>query len=304
MFTRQAANIAQALYLSGIPQASAAAAQNLMGQCRGFIEHRGPVRFDYTNPNFRLITPPLAPLTSGGGSGPPPEDFPPQDPGPSEEEQGEDPLDPPRPQDPEPPEHRRPQQPPFPGPGEGEPGFWSGTKDYYESDYTRINKRLRTISVRATDLRRHAVFPLNLNRANTFHSVDFKAHNFENGQRVDPLNPNARVTLEIEDRRDETAWNLRIKNLEVVDVLTDVALEQAVGGDWQLKFTKRSVRAFSPDPAVFVTFTMQSVNCLTDANLTPGSLDFPATQAWVLKTEAGTDASVPLADCEGYGPSS
>jgi hypothetical protein len=297
MFTRQAANIAQALYLSGLSQASASAAQNLLGQCRAFIEHRGPVRFDYTNPNFKLITPPLAPLTPFGGSGPPPEDFPPQDPGPEEEEVGDDPLNPKRPRDPNPLEHLNPQPQPPAGPGEGEPGDWPGDKDYYESEYIRINKRKRTISVRVNDLKRHTVSPLDLNKANTFHSVDFTYENYQNGLLVGPLDNNAKITLEIEDKRDETLWTLKVKNLESIDILTGVELVANDDGDWQLRFTKRTGWVFSPGPVTTETFTLEDVNALTGASLGASTLEFPATKAWVFKTDTGTDASIPLAEC-------
>ena len=300
MFTRQAANISQALYLSGLSQASAAAAQNLLGQCRATIEHRGPVRFDYTNPNFQLITPPLAPLAPGGGSGPGPESFPPVDPGPDEDEGGDSPRDgntPKPPKEPAPTEHKTPQPPPPDGPGEGAPVTWPGTRDYYESHFIRINKRERTISVRANDLKRHSVFPLDLNKGNTIHSVDFFAVNYENEQLVNAEDPNAKITLKVEDKRDDTTWTLKVRNLESIQILTSVELIKNSDDAWQLQFTKRSAHVFAPGPITYETFVMEDVNTLNEATLGSESLDFPATKVWVFKTDEGDDATIPLAEC-------
>lgn len=52
--------IYQSLIQAGLPAASASAFQNAVGQCRAPLTHRGPVQFDYTRPEMRLITPEAA----------------------------------------------------------------------------------------------------------------------------------------------------------------------------------------------------------------------------------------------------
>ena len=87
MFTRQAPSLANSLIQGGMPAQQASTLQNLMGQCRAPLEHRGPVRFDYTRQKMRQINQgpgQEAPRRSGGG--PPPDQFPPEEK--REEEQG------------------------------------------------------------------------------------------------------------------------------------------------------------------------------------------------------------------------
>lgn len=78
MFTRQAPAIGNNLLQGGMAQQQAAAVQSLVGQCRQPLVHRGPVTFDYTRQNMRLILPvagmPWPPVLPG--IGPPPQTFP------------------------------------------------------------------------------------------------------------------------------------------------------------------------------------------------------------------------------------
>ena len=87
MFTQQAPSLANNLMHSGMPAQQASTVQNLMGQCRAPLVHRGPVKFDYTRQNMRQ--------NNGGagrevspykGGGPPPDQFPPEEE--EQEEQG------------------------------------------------------------------------------------------------------------------------------------------------------------------------------------------------------------------------
>lgn len=60
MFTRVAPALHTALWQGGLSPAMASQVQNLLGQCRAPLVHRGPISVDYTNPNMRQITPELA----------------------------------------------------------------------------------------------------------------------------------------------------------------------------------------------------------------------------------------------------
>jgi hypothetical protein len=60
MFTRQAPALHQALLLGGLSPAMASQAQNLLGQCRQGLVHRGPIEIDRTTPDMRLIDPTTA----------------------------------------------------------------------------------------------------------------------------------------------------------------------------------------------------------------------------------------------------
>lgn len=57
MFTRQAPQLHTALWLGGLSPAMAAQVQNLLGQCRQPIEHRGPISVNNTLPEPRKVTP-------------------------------------------------------------------------------------------------------------------------------------------------------------------------------------------------------------------------------------------------------
>lgn len=57
MFTKQAQAIGNTLFQAGVPAQQAAALQGLFGQCRAPLEHRGPVKFDYTRQSMRQILP-------------------------------------------------------------------------------------------------------------------------------------------------------------------------------------------------------------------------------------------------------
>lgn len=300
MFTRQAPNIAEALFLSGIPQASVAAAQNLLGQCRARIEHRGPVRFDYTNPNFRLITPQNS-LISNHGNGPPPEEFPPEDPGPEEDETNTNPLKPPRPQPPEPVEQAPRQPPPPPGPGEGGgPGAaraFPGGNKYTEGDYIEILPRRKAISLRANDARRHPVWPVALTRPQEVGSVDYRTEARDEDFQIIPFGTGF-VELDIQERTQQTLWRLYVKHLEPVELVTNVELETDMAGNSQLTVSRVSGYIFRPQPLADGVIALSDVDYLTDVTLGPTSLDFSVESARVF-SPVNTEAtiSIPLAEC-------
>lgn len=105
MFTRQASSIGNNLVQSGMPTQQAASLQGLVGQCRAPLEHRGPIKLDYTRQSMRQISqgqifpPGLSPL-SFPELGLPPQTFPPTDTPPQADPEppeavGPQPLDPP-----------------------------------------------------------------------------------------------------------------------------------------------------------------------------------------------------------------
>lgn len=299
MFTRQAPNIAESLFLSGLPQASVAAAQNLLGQCRAFIEHRGPVRFDYSNPNFRLITPSSAPINNHG-SGPPPDDFPDDDAGPEEDEGGDDPLDPKRPQDPNPVEHQPVQPAPPPGPGEGEPrgAGGAGRREYRAGSYISITKRFKTIYVNNDDERRHAVWPVGLTEANTINSVNFNSEvRDEDFELIARGADNNVIDLDIIERAQETLFRLYVKYLKPVEIVTGVEYDSE--GE-QILITKKSALVFKPADIAGTSIPLVAVEYLTDATLGATTLDFTKKTAKVFSPEEDAETvSIPLADCSG-----
>lgn len=297
MFTRQAPNIAESLFLSGLPQASVAAAQNFIGQCRAFIEHRGPIRFDYTNPNFRLITASAAPINNHG-SGPPPDEFPGEEPGPEEDENGEDPLNPRRPQKPEPPEHNPNQPPPPPGPGEGEPRGpgEAGRRDYRPGSYIGITKRFKTIYVNHDDERRHTVWPNGRTEADVINSVDFRAEvRDENFEIVDLASDKNVIDLDIIERTKETLWRLYVRDLHPVDIVTNVLYDSE---NAQIVVEKKTALVFKPTDTAGTTIELVDVEYLTDATLGASTLDFTKKTVRAISPEANVAAvSVPLAEC-------
>jgi hypothetical protein len=298
MFTRQAPNIAESLFLSGLPQASVAAAQNLLGQCRAFIEHRGPIRFDYTNPLFRLIPSSAAPINNHG-SGPPPEDFPPEEPGPEEEEIGDDPLNPRRPQNPTPVEHDPIQQPPLAGPGEGDPGDpgrAGGGREYRAGSYIGITKRYKTVSVLNDDQRRHAVWPSGLSAAGEIGSVDYRSEARDELFKIIPRGgDNSFIELEIQDRPRESLWRLYVKNLKLTTFVTAVNYDSESS---QIVIEKKSAWVFNPQEVENTYISLVDVEYLTDATLGASTLDFTKKTAKVIAPEEDAETvSIPLAEC-------
>lgn len=298
MFTRQAPNIAESLFLSGLPQASVAAAQNLLGQCRAFIEHRGPIRFDYTNPNFRLITAPISGINNHG-SGPAPDQFPPDEPGPEEDETGDDPNNPRRPQNPAPPEHDPIQPGPPPGPGEGDPGDpgrAGGGREYRPGSYIGITKRFKTVYVHNDDTRRHTVWPSGLTEPNVINSVGFRAEvRDEDFEVVDLASDKNVIDLDIIERTQETLWRLYVRDLHPVSIVTNVLYDSE---NAQIVIEKKTALVFKPADAAGTSIELVDVEYMTDATLGAGGLEFTKKTARVIAPETDADpVIIPLAEC-------
>lgn len=293
MFTRQAPNIAESLFLSGLPQAAVAAAQNFVGQCRAAIEHRGPVQFDYTNPRFRFISPQFAPINPHG-NGPAPQNFPEEDPGPEEE-----PAKPIRPQNPSPPEHAPEQPGPRPGPGEEEP--WdpglAGNRDYRPGSYIGITKRSKTVFVQHDDSRRHPVWPAGRTVPNEIGSVKFRSETRDENFEV--LRANAQDTfleIEIQERTRETLWRLWVKKLKQRDIITNIYLDPEGGA---ITVVKESAWVFDPTPLPDDGIALGSIQYVSDVTLGATDLEFTRRSAVVFTSDDADVVTIPLADCSG-----
>ena len=117
MFTRQAQQINESLWQGGLSAAQSHAIANLLGQCRQTLEHRGPVKIDYTSPEMKLISPEAAQIQFPEIQLQPPESFAPRERYPDIPPEELPPYDP----DPLPP----PNGPQYPGSGNN-PGGGSG----------------------------------------------------------------------------------------------------------------------------------------------------------------------------------
>lgn len=181
MFTRQAPLIYQSMIQAGLPAASASAFQNAVGQCRAPLTHRGPVQFDYTRPEMRLITPEAAKFQFPGLALDAPQSFPvkPSIPPPP-------PFDPPEIPPPPPPEFPDPPVPPgepewpppwwppqWPKP-EGPDGYPPPPADccdpYYGGDYIRVDGK--RVSLRHRDVFRHCTFEGGMIKSVQFKGAD------------------------------------------------------------------------------------------------------------------------------------
>jgi len=199
MFTRQAAPLMNALWRGGLSAESADAVGNLMGQCRAPLEHRGPVTFDPSKSDMKLIPQGGNPQYPGGDlpkpvswPSPPPGSGPPEDEEEEEEDDGRPNL---------PPEHN-PHEPIGDGPGERpHPPFGNpppnSRNNYFSGRYINV-ERGNTISANCDDRRRHTVWPQRFNRFNMMNSVYFKAIN---------SNPKY-IKLEITEEEDRTEFKV------------------------------------------------------------------------------------------------
>lgn len=282
MFTRQAPPLLQAMYVSGMSPMSAAAMQGLLGQCQQALRHQGPIRFDYTRPEMKL-TPP-------GGQGqnyPEPQDFPPEpDKEDGKEEEGV------RPGGEMPPEHL-PDDPPQPiGPGEvpafpGQPTV--PTDKYFPGRYLFIDRDLRQIGLRCEDSRRHPVYPINLNAANTIHSVVYEGVKTEFAD------------IKITEQATKTLFAVDLTPTQV-DLLTGADIVSDGFGGWTLSFSKIQAYVFKPEPLSPDVIALDAIDYLKDASLEPGGLTFTAERAFAFKPESLDDVVIATDECpEGEG---
>mgnify|MGYP006273336125 CR=1 FL=1 len=227
MFSRQAPLIGESLFLSGMAPAQASAVQNLLGQCRAEIVHRGPVTLDYTKPDMRLITPDIAKHRYPNQSLPEPEKWP------KEEEEEEDP-DPPI----------GPPPTPFDPPDNYETNNWVNTVNnvnarYWAGSYIQIDEARRVIRLRNDDGRRHCVFPqVNLGAPNTVGSVRYAASS----------NAPQHVDLTVREQAAVTEWDLQV-NAKQITVVTDITYNANTG---TLSVKKERCWVFDPKPLATV----------------------------------------------------
>lgn len=235
MFSRQAPLIGESLFLSGMAPPLASAIQNLTGQCRAPIVHRGPVTLDYTRPDMRLITPDIARHGYPDLSLPTPEPFPKK---PKKEQ----------PEDPDPPVVDRftPFTPPEHFPGDQPVGAGGGDGQYFAGDYIRIDEPRREIHLNHSDERRHCVFPGGMNALDKVHSVDFRG----------VTNSPKYFQFLIQDRPRDTLFILNIKHLEEVNVVTDVYMNET---NTKLYFDRKKVHVF--DPEDLEPFVIELTDC-------------------------------------------
>lgn len=251
MFTYQSPQINQALWLSGLSNQSVAAFQNLIGQCRAALEHRGPVKFDYTKPEMRLIQPGGGAGNFGGGPLDGPQTFPAEP-----DEQPEEPAMPVPGHDPMPgnnwlpPEHNANEPPQG---GNDGPGPQDKDKRKQLNPEPQADNYLRAknwvLSLSAADRRRHCVFPNGKNANGTVHSVDFKAEN---------ILPRF-IELTIKDNPLDTTFMLDVIDLEQIEIVTDVELDTTATPP-AIVFHKVSGWVF--DPQTITSDTIEITDCV------------------------------------------
>ncbi len=217
MFTRQAPLLGQSLFLGGLAPPLASTVQNLLGQCRAPLVHRGPVTIDYTRPDMRLITPDTARYSYPDLSLPQPTKFEPPAPEPDE--------------DPDP-----PVGPGSPNPGGGDTvniinnTFLGGS--VFPGRYIDVDES-GTVSLRHNDIRRHCTFPDGKTPPNVVHSVDFKAAG----------NQEDYIRLKITEEQNATKFYIDVSELEEITFVTDVELDLDAGKLW---VRKGSAYVFGP----------------------------------------------------------
>lgn len=203
MFTRQAPAIHTALWLGGVSPAMASQVQNLLGQCRQPLVHRGPISVDYTSPAMRLIDPEAARTQF-----PEIEDIGPEDERPGEEEDNPPPPDPPLPP------FRPPEVfPPPPDPPGG--GQNLGPGDYIEIINQNIHLKHKDLTRGA--LGRNCTFQQGIVRA-----VVYETKNVNN-QLAGEQSPDDHIHLAWDETQaGRTVLEYGIKNLKKIRVVTDV----------------------------------------------------------------------------------
>jgi hypothetical protein len=234
VFTRQAPLLAESMIAGGLPPVAASAIQNLLGQCRAPIVHRGPVTVDYTRQDMRLIGPFDAKHKYPDLNFPPPETLGKKrkkDPPPEES------ADPP-PDQSLPPEHTTPIIAGY------DPGNGGGEDQYFGGDYIRVDPRRREVHLIHDDRRRHCAFPALGGARNKIHSLNFtKQVNQNAGNYFD---------LVIAELPQETQWKLNVNGLQQVTYISNAAIVEPPPGSLdpaKLVFTKKTAFVFDEQDA-------------------------------------------------------
>lgn len=240
MFSRQAPLLGESLFLGGLPAPVASAVQNLLGQCRAPIVHRGPVTVDYTRQDMRLIGPFDAKHKYPELILPEPETLGKKrkkDPPPDES------ADPP-PNQSLPPEHNTP---PILG---NDPGNGGGDGQYFGGDYINVDANRREIHLIHDDRRRHCAFPELWDAQNKIHSLKYTPK--VNQQAAGNA---AYFGLEIKEVPLETQFILNVNGLQEITYISHVAIVEPPPGSpdpAKLVFTKKTAFAFDEQNAANV----------------------------------------------------
>lgn len=231
MFSRQAPLLGESLFLSGMAPAVASTVQNLLGQCRAPIVHRGPITLDYTQPSMRKITPEIARQQFPRLNLPEPETLgekPPEEP----EEEEETPPNPETPFTPD--EHYHTNIQNFSTTFFNNFFAFNNGDFYFSGDYIDIDRQ-KFVNLRHNDKKRHCVYPNKMNARDIVHSVDFK---------TDVPYHKQFFKLEITDNPNDTTWKLTVDQLEQIQVVTGVSLNLA---SQELSFDLKNVWVFRPE---------------------------------------------------------
>jgi hypothetical protein len=204
VFSRQAPSIHTALWQGGLSPAQASEVQNLVGQCRATLVHRGPISVDPTTPSMRLIDPESAKtkfpqigdLLPPEHKKKPPKNVPPE-------------------------EKPQPQpQPILPEPepvGPAGPEADNKGKNLKAGDYIEIKNE--EIHLKHKDFRdgKHCIFNNGFVRG-----VAFKAQETSTENDGDQVNGNHIVVEWLDNRPNETILEYGLKNLKAIRVVTGV----------------------------------------------------------------------------------
>jgi hypothetical protein len=239
VFTKQAPLLAESMLAGGLPPVAASAIQNLLGQCRAPIVHRGPVTVDYTRQDMRLIGPFDAKYKYPDLNLPSPETLGKRrkkDPPPEES------ADPP-PDQPLPPEHTTTI---IYG---DDPGNGGGEDQYFGGDYIRVDPRRREVHLIHDDRRRHCAFPALGGARNKIHSLKYTAQVAQNA------GDDVYFGFTITEVPQETQWKLNVNGMQQVTYISDAAIVEPGPGSAlpaMLVFTRKTAFVFDEQNAANV----------------------------------------------------
>lgn len=240
MFTRQAPLLAESMLAGGLPPVASIAIQNLLGQCRAPIVHRGPVTVDYTRQDMRLIEPFDAKHKYPDMVFPPPETL--------GKKRTKSPP-PPESADPPPDQSLPPEHASQPILGL-DPGNGGGDDQYFGGDYIRVDPHRRAIHLIHDDRRRHCAFPEAWDAKNKIHSLKYtpKVNQQAAGNAL-------YFGLEIKEVPLETQFILNVNGLQSITYISNVAIVDPPPDSQdpaKLVFTRRTAFAFDSQNAANV----------------------------------------------------
>lgn len=273
MFTKQAALIEQSLVTGGVNPLSANEMMNAVGNCAQPLTHRGPVNFDYTPPELKLVNPTLRKFK-----------FPSLDP-----IQKEGPIrKPPRKEEEKKPPGDRREPPPQDEPRQPRPplhetipyGDLPAITGIAEGPYIQVGAAGPTTAI--VGLRAYggvgqiATFAQNLIMGKT---LDIRSSRFD-VLRVQHSSPSLLYTIQPQG--------------EEYEVITDVKVE-----DQEVIFKRKRCFLFAPVDADDLAVEMKKIVYLKDATIADDAIEFPRRETYVL---AGYDRDadtvyLPLTDC-------